>query len=254
MSALLSIVVAFSMYSRIPMPRVEWTETSMRYAMCAFPLVGVVQGLICLAWGIAVAAFGVPREIAAAAFVVLPILVNGGIHLDGLADTHDALASHAPRDKKLAIMKDSASGAFAVIAVGCHLILLYALFANMPLDIRALACLPLLYGLSRALSAIAVVGWPSARPEGMAGTFSKNADTRRSTAVLVAFAIALCCGLIAAHGALGACVAAAGLAVFGVYRAVAMKVFGGVTGDLAGWFVQYAELAMVAVVVIGGLV
>ena len=254
MSALLSIVVAFSMYSRIPMPRAEWTETSMRYAMCAFPLVGVVQGLVCLVWGVVVGTFGIPREIAAAGFVVLPILVNGGIHLDGLADTHDALASHAPREKKLAIMKDSASGAFAVIAVGCHLLILYALFANYPLGISALVCLPLAYGLSRALSAIAVVSWPSARPEGMAGTFSKNADARRSLAVLVAFAVALAGGLVAAHGIVGACVALAGLAMFGVYRAVAMRVFGGVTGDVAGWFVQYSEMAMIAVVVIGGLV
>ena len=47
MKLLGSMVIAFSMYSRIPMPRVEWTKERMKYAMCFFPLVGVVQG-ICL--------------------------------------------------------------------------------------------------------------------------------------------------------------------------------------------------------------
>ena len=29
-----SFVIAFSMYSRIPMPRMDWTEERMRYALC----------------------------------------------------------------------------------------------------------------------------------------------------------------------------------------------------------------------------
>lgn len=40
-----SLVVAFSTYSKIPMPRVEWDEKSMKYSMCWFPFVGVVIGL-----------------------------------------------------------------------------------------------------------------------------------------------------------------------------------------------------------------
>ena len=31
-------IVAFAMYSKVPMPRVEWNETSMKYALCFFPL------------------------------------------------------------------------------------------------------------------------------------------------------------------------------------------------------------------------
>ena len=39
-----SLVIAFSMYSKIPMPRVEWTEENRKYAICFFPLVGLVTG------------------------------------------------------------------------------------------------------------------------------------------------------------------------------------------------------------------
>lgn len=43
-SILESFVIAFSMYSRIPMPFVEWSECGMKYAFCFFPLIGVVIG------------------------------------------------------------------------------------------------------------------------------------------------------------------------------------------------------------------
>ena len=41
-----SFVIAFSMYSRIPMPRMDWTEERMRYALCFFPLIGAVIGAV----------------------------------------------------------------------------------------------------------------------------------------------------------------------------------------------------------------
>ena len=44
MDLLGSLAIAFSMYSRIPMPQVEWTGRRMRYAMCFFPLIGLVIG------------------------------------------------------------------------------------------------------------------------------------------------------------------------------------------------------------------
>ena len=43
MNGLYSCIIAISMYSKIPMPNVEWTEERMRYVMCFFPLVGIVQ-------------------------------------------------------------------------------------------------------------------------------------------------------------------------------------------------------------------
>ena len=40
-----AIAIAFSTYSRIPMPRVDWSEENQRYSMCFFPLVGLAVGL-----------------------------------------------------------------------------------------------------------------------------------------------------------------------------------------------------------------
>ena len=41
--------VAFSMYSKIPMPRFEWASEDMRYHLFFFPWIGAVIGL--LEWG-----------------------------------------------------------------------------------------------------------------------------------------------------------------------------------------------------------
>ena len=43
-----TVIVAFSMFSAIPMPQTEWTNKSMRYALCAFPLIGAVIGALVL--------------------------------------------------------------------------------------------------------------------------------------------------------------------------------------------------------------
>ena len=51
----------------------------------------------------------------AVVLVLVPVIVTGGIHVDGLLDTSDALSSWRDREKRLEILKDSHAGAFAVI-------------------------------------------------------------------------------------------------------------------------------------------
>ena len=41
-----SLIIAFAMYSKFPMPRVDWEKKALSWALCWFPLVGVVIGLV----------------------------------------------------------------------------------------------------------------------------------------------------------------------------------------------------------------
>ena len=122
MTFLKSILLAFSMFSATPVPRVEWNEKNMCYMMAAFPLVGALITLLCIIFFIFVIQCAyfwqkpIPLPLLALVFTLIPVLVTGGIHVDGFMDTCDALASHAPREKKLEILKDSHSGAFAVLS------------------------------------------------------------------------------------------------------------------------------------------
>lgn len=57
MSVLKSFVIAFAMYSRIPVPQFEWKERDMRYVICFFPFVGVVIGAVTMLWAYVCAHF-----------------------------------------------------------------------------------------------------------------------------------------------------------------------------------------------------
>ena len=46
MRLLNSLAIAISMYSKIPVPTVDWNEKNMKYAMCFFPVVGVITGIL----------------------------------------------------------------------------------------------------------------------------------------------------------------------------------------------------------------
>ena len=106
--------------------------------------------------------------------------------------------------------------------------------------------------LSRALSAWTLVTMKGARPQGMLGDFSRAAQKRAVTVSGSIYAV-LCMAVWTALGGWIAamCAAAAVLCVL-AYRRMAYRQFGGVTGDLAGWFLQVTELALTAVIVIGG--
>ncbi len=67
----------------------------------------------------------------------IPILVTGGIHLDGLLDTVDAKSSYGDRKKKLAILADPHVGAFAIIGGSVYLLLYAACLIQLFTDGRA---------------------------------------------------------------------------------------------------------------------
>lgn len=50
MKCLESLIVAFSMYSKIPMPQITWTKENMKNTLCYFPLIGAVIGALLWLW------------------------------------------------------------------------------------------------------------------------------------------------------------------------------------------------------------
>ena len=247
-----SFCMALAMYSKLPVPQVEWREENMAYAMCFFPVIGACIGLLMFAVLALANLLALSRTLTAALLTVLPLAVTGGIHMDGFCDVADALSSHAPKEKKLEIMKDPRAGAFAVIACGAYLLLTFGLWNDASLgeaDCVALALCPV---LSRGLSALAVVTFRGARRDGLLAAFRDASDIRVVRVVSLRW-IAAAAGmmLLRAPIAGGAAVAAAGLS-FLHYRLMSYREFGGATGDLAGYFVQVCELACLSAVVLVG--
>ena len=245
-----TIAVAFAMFSALPVPQPTWNDKNMRYALCAFPLVGVICGVFYALWALVCEFWPVPILLRAAGYCLLPVFVTGGIHLDGYADTCDAMASFAEADKKQQILKDPHCGAFALIRVCCYFVAYFALCASLTMDHRALVCLGLGFVLERTLSGWAVATLPIAKDTGLVHTFATAADRLMVRRILTALAVLLCAALIIAGGAVGALMALAALLILWRYSCIAKVQFGGISGDLAGWFLQKTEIWMLAVLVI----
>ena len=239
MIVLQTIAVAFAMFSAIPVPQFDWNERNMRYAMCAFPLIGAVCGALWCLCG----ALPLPALVRAGGFCLVPVWVTGGIHLDGYADTCDALSSYGGMEKKLEILKDPHCGAFAVIRLCSYFLAYFALCTAVQFTPRIGLCWTLALVLERALSGLAIAAFPLAKNTGLAHTFASAADRKAVRSVLLVLAGLLSAALVLLGG--GALVLAA-LLVFWRYRVVSDRQFGGITGDLAGWFLQKAELWMLA--------
>ena len=249
MTVLETILVAFSMFSAIPVPQVQWNEKNMRFILCAFPLVGACIALGCVLWVRLCAWMHLPSLLQGAGLCLLPVMLSGGIHLDGYADTWDALASHGDAETRQKILKDPHMGAFAAIRLCMFFVAYFALWSVLPdFPTVAVVCS---FCLSRALSALAVASFPLREGAGLARSFAEASD-KKAVRIFSLVLSLLLCFVMALSG--GIWMVPAALGVFGVYRFLLVPKFNGLSGDLAGWFVQTAELWMLAALCFGQFV
>jgi len=115
-----NIIVAFSLYSRIPMPIFEWKEEDMKHNIIFLPWIGMVIGGICFGINCLLGLkdifkVQIPLVFVLAIYTAIPLILTGGFHVDGYMDVQDALKSYKSKEEKLGILKDPHIGAFAVI-------------------------------------------------------------------------------------------------------------------------------------------
>ena len=237
-----SLIYAFSMYSRIPMPRIRCDGREKRFVMACFPLVGLLTGVLGYGLILLCRKAGISAILQTALFLALPLLITGGIHLDGFMDTSDAVSSFADREKRLQILSDPHIGAFAVIyALG--LCGVWGASVHEILDQGSgpvLICLCLSFMLSRIISAFSVLLLPSAR-EGSVDAIKKGSAVLPSVILLSALLILCSVFLFILYppgGIIMICIS--GLLLL-CYCPSALKIFGGITGDTSGWLLCMLE-------------
>lgn len=239
------------MYSKIPMPKTEWSRENMRYAICFFPLVGLASGILCLLWLLLkphIFVNGTGGIFSAVVLLLIPVLVTGGIHLDGFLDTTDALSSYMEREKRLEILKDPRAGAFAIIYGIVYFLFYFGIYTvlepgNGGLYTRLWIVIALSFVLSRALSGLAIVTFRMAKNTGLAASFADAAQKRTVRIVMLVYTAATAAAMVLVQPLAGALSCGAAILVFAGYRTMAYRKFGGITGDLAGFFLQCCELA-----------
>jgi len=213
--------------------------------MAFFPLVGLVIGLI-LAAGYLLLSFLLPKAFVLWLTIGLLALLTRGLHLDGLADTMDGLASGGSKERILEVMRDSRIGAFGVISL-IFLIGGKYLALDQISDVVLPYALILMVVMGRNSMVWVCFRSPYARPgEGLAKPFTEYLGYRETALSLaMAFGIALL-----AMGIKGILVFL-GVGLFSLgYRFFFIKKLGGVTGDVLGGANELSELLSLILLVI----
>ena len=243
-----SVALAFSLFSRLPAPKVRWEPESMRYALAALPLVGLVIGAALGGWAWVCGALAFGKPLFAAGMTLLPLLVSGGIHMDGFCDTVDALSSHASPERKREILKDPHTGAFAVVGAGAYLLAAFALYTELPQTPRAILLACLIPACSRAAGAL-ISFFSASDGAGLLHALRGAAETRAAVAALFVWSALLTAGLAAVSPLVGVGTALLAIVCALLTLRMAKKQFGGMSGDIAGFCIQVCEL-----VLLGGLI
>lgn len=250
MGMLKSLAMAFSCFSRIPMPKMEWDSNNMRFMLAWFPAVGLVVGLFVAAWWFIAEVLGFGIVLKAAGVALVPLAVTGGFHLDGLADVVDALASNAEPSRKREILKDSHIGAFAAMGVAAYVVAYFAIATELPVGWRPAALLVCLHVMSRCGSAFASTLFSGSGADGMLTSFRDSADVRLTIAAVTCVFVVVGIVSIVVAPLCGSLMVACEIVLLVWVNWFARRNFGGMSGDVAGFFLQVCELVLLACIVV----
>ena len=201
-----------------------------------FPVVGLVLGGLTAA---AVEAGGrvLPRPLLICLAVALPVLLSGGLHADGLADTADGFCSARPRERILEIMRDSRIGAMGVLALIFCLGVKASALASAPVGSlwRMALCMPV---AGRAALVFLLAFMPYVRPAGGLGT----PFTQGRHVAAAGWAMAALIAVAAWSASLGGLVTVFAVVLFLLgFAGWCRRKIGGMTGDTLGAACELTE-------------
>lgn len=249
--------MAWGMFCWIPCPYKKWREEDRLAQIGMFPLVGTFIGaIVCLCWW-ALELAGAGAVLTGAVISGVYFLLTGFIHLDGFMDCSDAIMPrHPDMEQRRRILKDSHSGAFALIC----LVLMMMIFAGSMVDLaedfslKACVLLVLIFTSSRAMSAITVI---LERPMSTsqyagAGAGQQSPGTVKNTipAFIILLIVLAAAELIMSGGSPWALIAELySNIVFVVVVAAAgltarndIRKLGGMNGDISGHMITMSEM------------
>ncbi len=212
-------------------------------AAWAFPIAGVLVGLIgAVVYALAHRA-GLPAWPAAALTVAATLLATGCLHEDGLADTADGFGGGKTREQKLAIMRDSRIGVYGVCALAMSLVLRVAALASLPSAHAVVWALIASHAAARAAMPALMLMLPPARSDGLSFEAGRPPGEAVLAAAVIGFLILAIC-LHLGHGVLALILLAV---IVALMAWLSMRQIEGQTGDVLGALEQASEIAVLLV-------
>lgn len=221
----------------IPVKMEQAEDRRIKEAIIYFPLVGLLIGLVLTAADRLLSCLNPGQLCINTMLLILLALLTGGLHLDGLADTFDAISSGKKKEEMLKIMRDPHIGTMGTLSLFLTVILEIVLLSAISIDSKRSSLL-LMCVLSRWSMALAMFLFPYARQEGKAQAFFKNTNFKNSSLAL-AITLFLIVTLWQLKGIL-----ILGASALGTYLAgkfISGKI-GGITGDTLGAMNELVEV------------
>ena len=245
--------LALATFTVIPVRTGPVHRQAASAAMGFAPLLGALIGTVMAGAALLLHATGAPPVLTGVAVVSVGVLLTRGLHIDGLADTLDALGSYAPAERALAIMKQPDIGPFGVTGIVLTLLgqvaAISAIVTREPLAV--LAGLVVAATTSRLAVTLACRrGVPAARPDGLGALVAGTVPWP----VPVAWTAVIATAAVAATPDLawqGPLAMVAGLGGAALLTRHAIRRFGGVTGDVLGAVLEVAATTSLAVTALG---
>lgn len=229
-------LIAVQFLTRLPVPLTKQpTEKDLGYSLLFYPLTGLIIGSILIGLGWLLNSS--PPLITAALMVTAWILLTGGLHMDGLADSADAwIGGIGDRNRTLAIMKDPNCGPAGVIVIVLIILLKFAALYTLAISHEWITLL-LAIILARTVLPLLFLTTPYVRSNGLGSSLATHQPRRWSLFIIVITFVLV--SLLTDNRYFFLVLVA--IFTFLVLRALMLYRIGGTTGDTAGALVEITE-------------
>jgi adenosylcobinamide-GDP ribazoletransferase len=230
----------------IPVPaKLAGGTDELEESVSYFPLAGLLIGLIAAGFD-RVLFPHLPPFVTSILVVMLLVMISGGLHMDGLADTADGFLSARSREKMLEIMRDSRTGVMGTIAVVFAILFKVAVLNPIPLDLRWKAILFMPFA-GRVAIVLMMTLLPYVRTEGGVATLFQK---RRSRLHVLWAAVFLFAAWWLMGGWMGFTVGLFPLAAAALFSVYCFRKIGGFTGDTLGAVCEITEIVVPLVMLV----
>jgi adenosylcobinamide-GDP ribazoletransferase len=232
-----TIALSFLTIFRLPVSG-EITPRDLGRCYGCFPIVGLVVGLVTCSMVVLLQAVIPPLLLAAWACAFMTFATRG-FHLDGLADLADGLGGGYTPERRLEIMKDSATGAFGTIALVLAILLKTSAIYSL-ITAKSWIFLAIVPAVSRFAIVVSAYKSSCARTGGLA---KSSIEYVTGGTVLAAASFAVVFTLLLTPKLAPVFMGAATMCSL-LVRALAHRFLGGVTGDVLGAVNEITEVLL----------